>query len=752
MRLLRSTFLILHSALALCALCALALCANAQDAQKTQNAQHALAVPSIFGDNMVLQRDRAVPVWGTAAPGETITVTFAGQSHTATTGPGGRWRVNLNPLSANKNPGELVITGQTAALRFTNVLVGEVWLCSGQSNMEWQLRRTDNAEKAIAAANHPLIRLYQISKRDWSERPLKNADASWKPCSPESAADFSGVAYYFGRELAAELNVPIGLINSSWGGTRIEPWTSPVGFAGNPALKDIHQRIESVRPGSELNKQLTNKALADHGKWLERARKDAAAGKLISTPPEFPGALRPLGDTPPSHQQPTVVYNSRIAPIVPYAFRGLIWYQGEANRADGKLYTEKMRALMKSWRAEFEYPNMPVFFAQLAPFIYKGDAPHVLPELWQAQQRFATEDPHAGMVVINDVGNINDIHPTDKLTVGKRLSLLALNKIYGRTHLACESPVPSGVRFEKGAAIITFANAKTLVTRDGAPPSHFELAGIDGAFMPATAAISGNTVTVRSPAVPEPLAVRFAWDHAAEPNLRNEAGLQAGAFTLGDISPRALLDKNVPEAAAFKIACVLDPFTTTGDEVTYTLDNTAALAAAPGKIKRLAYYLQLIAPSGAVTYAFASMDPFTTDLSKIGVPTKKTGARFQQYVKNLEVKSNVPGVKTGRFEQGNIEFWDCNYSAKNDAKIPGASDTTHDIGDAMVTSVSPGYGSMQIHNTAARQTILAYNNWRKGKECDIGIGNQPVKNPDWTFSASGKTHRSARLIVLVEFE
>ena len=711
----------------------------------------AVKVPAVFGDNMVLQRDKPVPVWGSAAPGEQVTVTFAGQSRTATAANDGRWRVDLAPLTTSKIPAELVIKGENE-LRFTNVLVGEVWLCSGQSNMEWTMLKSNDSAREIAASAHPLLRLLHV-KKTWDNTPRNDVEltAAWAESSPASTPNFSAVAYYFGRELLNAFNneVPVGLINSSWGGTRIEPWTSPAGFAGNPALKQIHERIEAVLPGSGPNKQLTTKVLADYDDWLARARNAAASGGLIPVPPEFPAALRPLGEGKSPYQQPTMIYNAMIAPLVPCAFRGVIWYQGEANRTDGMLYYEKMKALIKSWRAEFENPDMPLYFVQLAPYTYPKADPFTLPEIWQAQQRFAREDPHSGMAVINDIGNIENIHPTNKQVVGKRLSLHALNKTYGRADIACESPVPTNVRFAKGEVVITFGNAQKLTTRDGAAPDNFEVAGTDGAYMEARAKISGNTVTVRSDAVARPLAVRFAWKQTAEPNLRNEAGLQAGAFAFDGIPYRAELDQAVPEAAAFKIAYVVDPLTTTGDEVSYTVNNTASLS---GAIKRVAYFLQTVAPNGAISYAFASMDPFTTDLGKIGVPTKNSGARFQQYVQNLEVKSNVPGVKTGSFKRGNIEFWDCNYSARNDARIPGASDDKHDFGDAMSTTVSPGYGSMQIHNTAEKQTIIAYNKWRAGKDCDIGIGNQPSANPDWTFSSSGKNLRSARLIILVEME
>jgi sialate O-acetylesterase len=718
----------------------------------------AVSVPSVFGDNMVLQRDLPVPVWGTARPGETVTVTFAGQTKTATAGADGKWLIRLDPLATGKTPAVLTITGDNT-LRFTNVLVGEVWLCSGQSNMAFSLARSLKGADEVAKSNHPLIRLFHV-KRNWSDTPNADVelDAAWVASSPATTSGFSAVGYFFGRTLleAFKDEVPIGLINSSWGGTRIEPWTSPVGFAAISALASIDTRIQSAIAGTTANRSLTAQTLDAHGIWLAAARRAAAAGKLVAPPPDFPGALRPVSadNTASPEQNPTALYNAMIAPLAPFAIRGAIWYQGEANIADGALYYDKLNALAASWRREFENPALPLHVVQLAPFKY-NDAIS-LPEIWAAQERFARDDAFSGMAVINDVGNVNDIHPTDKLTVGQRLACIAIGKTYGVAQVKYASPAPEKIEFKDGAAVITFANTDRLDTRDGKPPGWFELGGDTGGFRAATATIQGNTVTVTAPGVTKAHAVRYAWSGIAGPNLRDaETGLQVGAFKHGDLPAPPGTVELVPEAANFKVVYELHPLTSNGHEVSYILNNTAGLAGK--KIKRIAYFLSTATAatagaSGVESWAFVAMDPFTSDLKKIGVPTKNSGARFQQNVANLIVRSNVPGVKTGAFKQGNIEFWDCNYSPANAANIPGASAQTYDIGDSMTTSRSPGIGSMQIHNTAEKQTIIAYNRWSAGKSCELGIGNQPAGQPDWTFSKSGEKLTSARLLVLVETE
>jgi sialate O-acetylesterase len=416
-----------------------------------------------FGTGMVLQRQTPVPVWGTAQPGTTVTVQFAGQSRSAKADASGRWRVQLGSLRASNQGQELTVTSGDAKVTLKDVLVGEVWICSGQSNMEWGIQLVNNAQEEIAAADYPAIRLRYVNKVK-SPKPLTAITGSaWMVCSPPNIVNgtqqgFSAVAYFFGRELNEKLNVPVGLIQSAWGATRIEPWTPP------------------------------------HGD----------------------------------------LYNAMIHPWAGFPIRGAVWYQGESNciRGDGLLYAEKMNALIAGWRKAWGAGEFPFYFVQLAPFIYK-ESPDHLPALWEAQTA-ALAIPNTGMAIINDIGNVRDIHPRNKQDVGKRLARLALARTY-RARIADDSGplfkrvVPTGNRIR-----IEFSHVSSgLASRDQKPLTHFEVAGADGKFVPAEAQIAGRTVVARSALVPAPKYVRFAWRQDAVPNLMNGDGLPAAAFRVG---------------------------------------------------------------------------------------------------------------------------------------------------------------------------------------------------------------------------
>lgn len=703
-------------------------------------------VPEIFGSNMVLQREVPLPVWGWADPGEKVTVKIQDQSKSAEADKQGRWSLKLDPLKLG-GPFEMSIEGKNE-IKLENVLIGDVWLCSGQSNMEWTMNSSPDSRADIPNVNEPKIRLLQIEKA-WNNLPQDSLKAKWANCNPDSVRNFSAVGFYFGKKLNTELDVPIGLINSSWGGTRIEPWTPPVGFKKIEALALISQEVDAKDPNSEQHRNLAAETIGKYREWIEYSENRLKERRPLDPPPAYPAMLAPFSN----HQSPTVLYNSMIHPFVPFAMKGAIWYQGESNRGEGMLYAEKMKALIEGWRSVFENKDLGFYFVQLAPYNY-GNDPAALAEIWEAQAAVEKSLPKTGMAVINDIGNLRDIHPANKRIVGERLSLLALQRTYGKTDLAAASPELKEMKIEGETLVLDFANAKSLKTRDGKSPDWFEIGGADGIYHKAEAKIEGTKIILKSPNVKKPYIVRFAWDMLAEPNVQNEAGLQLGAFRAGEIPERELLDSLVPQAKNYKVLYSFDPtapvLADNQRKFVYTTDKSKKIT---GKIKRVGYFVYLKPKDGKEQFVFANMPSPDQNTAKLGVPVKSTGVRWQRKVGDVNVISNVPGVGTGTFSEGcNVEFWDCNYAPPNTVGIPNASDTLHDFGDQMATETSPGYGSMQLHNFEKKQTIFSFSGFNKGNNADIGIGNCQGQHPDWTFSNSANTYTGGQFIILVEME
>jgi len=425
-------------------------------------------LPHLIGNHMVLQRDMPIRIWGWAEPDEKVAVALNRQQATGTTNKDGKWEVTLPAMSAG-GPYELLITGKNQ-IKIDDVLLGEVWICSGQSNMNWVMsHRTTNFDQEIAAADHPQIRLFTVPEP-------KNAEArddfqsEWYVCSSKTVGYFSAVAYYFGRELNKELKVPVGLVVSAVPGTRIEPWTPGAGV--------------------ELIAELKDKDKAEYSE----------------------------------------LYNSMIRPLTPLAIRGAIWYQGEGNVGDGFMYYHRMRALVGGWRKVWGQGDFPFYYVQLAPLNWGGKPKDQLPQIWEAQTA-ALDIPNTGMAVTNDIGNTGDAHPRNKLDVGKRLANWALARTYGNKSVAYLSPLYESMRVDGNAIRVRFSNAAGgLASRNGKPLSWFTIAGADQKFVPAEAKIDGDEVVVSSPEVTAPVAVRFGWHQIAEPNLMNKDGLPASSF------------------------------------------------------------------------------------------------------------------------------------------------------------------------------------------------------------------------------
>lgn len=491
---------------------ALAALASAGLFAASLTAQAEVKPHGLFTDNAILQRGCEVPVWGTARDGERVTVRFQGQEVT-TTASDGRWMIRLKPLTAG-GPFTLTLAGDNT-VTLTNVLVGEVWLCSGQSNMGFTLARAANAKEAIAAAGDAQLRLFSVP-HGAADAPKAEVSGQWKPSTPETATTFSAVAYFFGRDLRRALKVPVGLMDSSVGGTPAQAWTSRATLESEPELKQILERYtESARQFDP------EKAAANHKQALARQKAAAAQAKAEGKPaPTVPRApANPLT----SQQRPCGLYNAMIAPLQPFALAGAIWYQGEANSGRAAEYRKLFPAMIGNWRQAWGQGNFPFLFVQIAP--HQGMTPEIREaQLWTWQHVSRT-----AMAVITDVGDEKDIHPTQKEPVGARLALAARALAYGEK-LEYSGPVYASMTVDGGRAVLSFTHIGAgLAARDGELRG-FTVAGEDGNFVPATARIDGDKVVVSSPAVTKPLAVRYGWAKTPEVNLINRDGLPATPF------------------------------------------------------------------------------------------------------------------------------------------------------------------------------------------------------------------------------
>ncbi len=486
----------------------------------------AIKLPSVLGDHMVIQRGKPVAVWGWALPGESVKVKLESAEAAVQAGPDGRFAATLPALQAG-GPLELTVSGsRSPAVTVKDILVGEVWVCSGQSNMEWPLSSTYSAVPEVLRADHPRLRLYFVPKRISAE-PKDDIEAAWAPCTPQTAGPFSAIAYYFGLELLEVLDVPIGLIDSAWGGTDIEPWTPPAGFAAVPSVQPY---LDSARKREAEYRQKLAQTLPAWQEWIAGTKKAVAAGSPLPARPALP--TNPF-DSP---QTPTGLYNGMIHALTPFPVRGAIWYQGENNRNDTLGYEAKMEALIKGWREVWKNPDLAFYYVQLAPYYYGynrdyagGDIPDFLrlPLIWEAQTNILRL-PNTGMAVTTDITELMDIHPKNKRDVGHRLALWARSRLYGETGLVPSGPLYKTMAVEGSKVRLSFDHAGGgLAVNDGQPLKWFEIAGADRTFYRAEAAIDGETVVVSNRLVAAPVAVRFGWHQMAVPNLINKAGLPA---------------------------------------------------------------------------------------------------------------------------------------------------------------------------------------------------------------------------------
>lgn len=486
----------------------------------------------LFCDHAVLQRDREVPVWGWTTPKEKVTVTFHDQKVEGTAGDDGRWMVKLAPMKASAESSDLTATvgGKTTTLH--DVLVGEVWVCSGQSNMEWRVDQSDNAAKEIASANYPLIRHFRVP-HVMSDTPVDffKTSETWTPTTPVTVKRYSGVAYFFARDLYENLHVPIGLINTSWGGKMIEVFMSQEAIAGDPNAAALQKRWEEEKGRVPAQMKLYEEKMAKAGDTATKPATSSAADSGEETGPKTLGA--PMNPEQVARQHhPSCIFNAMMNPVIPYGIRGVIWYQGEHNIARAGEYHSLFTSLITDWRKKFGQGDFPFYFAQLSTFVAPLDKTHVgYAELREAQFQTLQTVPNTGMAVTIDVGlpGAVRVHPTDKQDVGARLARIAKANTYGLGGEFSGPLFKSAAKDKDGIRVDFDHVAGGLVLKESAE-SPFELAGGDGKFVPATARIDGKSLIVQAPSVPDPVSVRYAWADAPTATLFNTEGLPASSF------------------------------------------------------------------------------------------------------------------------------------------------------------------------------------------------------------------------------
>ncbi len=480
-----------------------------------------VSLAPLFSDHAVLQRDKALPIWGTGEPGEKVNVSFAGQKVSATTDKNGQWLVVLDPLPISVTGSELKVVGQTTVTS-TDVVVGDVWLCAGEMNMAFPLREAEDAETEIARANLPLLRQLQVPPAAQS-KPANRFSSNWSVASPASAANFSAVAYFFARDLQPRLNVPIGLINASVTTGEIESWIAEKAFENDPALS-------STLPAWKKNHHAWEAELARYHReldaWTQQENATRAHRQHATAPkPNEPTVLGPTGE-------PSLLFNGMIAPLLPAALRGFVWYQGESNAYRSSGYGENLRLLIASWRTYFAQGDLPFLFVQL-PNFKAGNGANTEWARFRDEQVRGLEQPNTDMAVTIDLGSPNDLRPREKQEVGRRLALIARKSVYGM-NVDDSGPVFESAEREGTAFRLRFTHAGTGLTAEDHPLFCFQIAGFDRKFYPASAKIDGESVLVSAREVISPVAVRYAWFNDPRANLYNGAGLPARPFRTDD--------------------------------------------------------------------------------------------------------------------------------------------------------------------------------------------------------------------------
>lgn len=506
-----------------------------------------LKVANVFTDHMVLQGKKPVAVWGTADPQATVSVEFAGQKKTATAGDDGKWSLSLSAMEYNKEPGRMTVSAGSETVSFSDILVGEVWVCSGQSNMAFPLSRVMNADEEIQAADYSEIRLLFI-KTELDCAPRENCVLQWdgwSHVSPETAERFSGVGYFFGRELYQELDIPIGLIKCAWGGTRVEAWTDWELMKNDPVAGMVLPPWEEMIAGvpdyyenyasyaEELDARLRNLSEAKK-EWDERKKEAIRNRQRFKEPyPKAPPQL-----TPGSKHTPSAIYNAMLVPLAPYTLRGAIWYQGEGNSSKPIAYRSQLPLMIKNWRSLWNDPDMPFYIVQLANLGPEQTDPVEesagFAYLRDAQLHTVRTVPNTALATAVDIGDAGDIHPKNKQEVGRRLALPALNRIYGEER-EDSGPVFESLTQDGDALRLQFSHADGMRAKDGEKIKGFAIRSEDSEWVWADAeVVKDGVIQLSADGITRPTAARYGWARNPIGNLINEAGLPTIPFRSDD--------------------------------------------------------------------------------------------------------------------------------------------------------------------------------------------------------------------------
>ena len=490
-------------------------------------------LPAVIGSHMVLQRDHPVPVWGWAAPRESVSVHFAGTTSDTKADQSGRWQVILPKLAANSQPQSMHIEGSSGSqIELKDILIGEVWFCTGPSNIFWPVQKCNNAEQEIHRADFPRIRFFTVEKRT-ADVPQKDCVGHWFGCSPHTVGDVSGIGYFFSRRIHQDLDVPIGLLQSFWGGSRIEAWTSRDALEVESAVKPIldwwQEEFRRFRPADAQS--LHEKQLGVWRKAVAQAKSKGSPSPKRPAAPENPRASR---------HRPACLYNGMVAPLVPFSIRGVICYQGLGNLFWTDYSAVLLEIMIRDWRTRWAQGDFPVGMVQPAPYDCSRrprSGANAYSVQREAQLLVHEKVANTGIALTMDVDAVDVLHFTNKQVVGHRLACWALAAVYG-FNFPYAGPIYESIIVEGEWVRVRFRHTGSgLTTSDGRPPSHFEVAGANGEYYPALAKIDGHTVVIRSERVAKPIAVRFAFTDTAVVNLTNCDGLPTSLFRSVAVAP-----------------------------------------------------------------------------------------------------------------------------------------------------------------------------------------------------------------------